>query len=156
MKNGMDYYLNCPICYKETDTPITTKCGHNFCSECVFNIRGRCPICATSLNITDFYTQTEFKTDNTAMKNIFEINTDTHSKRHKYNDENIYNQSTACSRRKRKHNELGQGFKIDKKFSVVPSSIDDALDFIFNKDKLNYEGLDYTELEYQNKRFKYL
>ena len=40
--------LECPICFDLFKTPITIKCGHTFCLECLDTKDGtikKCPLC---------------------------------------------------------------------------------------------------------------
>jgi hypothetical protein len=43
--NVLEECLSCPICLEVMKNPVTTKCGHNFCLECIKMNKLQCAIC---------------------------------------------------------------------------------------------------------------
>ena len=56
---------SCPICVQKLFQPVTTRCKHHFCYECLkrwFQVRKTCPLCRSSRNMSSvarLETQTE-------------------------------------------------------------------------------------------------
>ncbi|OAF64831.1 hypothetical protein A3Q56_07460 [Intoshia linei] len=60
----VDYYTNeltpCPICLDDLVAPRITRCGHIFCTVCIYNLNDfnfgnyfTCPVCYTLININN-------------------------------------------------------------------------------------------------------
>nr|XP_014353340.1 PREDICTED: E3 ubiquitin-protein ligase TRIM39-like [Latimeria chalumnae] len=67
---GLEEEMNCSVCQELFKDPVITKCGHNFCRECVCEYwkektSQSCPICRADSAISDLIT-------NHTLRNIVE------------------------------------------------------------------------------------
>jgi SNF2 family DNA or RNA helicase len=58
IQGALDTYTSedCPVCMEPKKDSIISKCGHTFCSECIFGCiqeNGRCPMCRTECTVKD-------------------------------------------------------------------------------------------------------
>ena len=54
--NKLPKYFQCPICFEHLEEVYSTPCYHKFCKICLlktYNLKKKCPICRTSLNIKE-------------------------------------------------------------------------------------------------------
>uniref|UniRef100_H3A8C1 Tripartite motif containing 35 n=1 Tax=Latimeria chalumnae TaxID=7897 RepID=H3A8C1_LATCH len=68
---GLEDEMSCPVCQELFKDPVTLRCGHNFCRECLCEywkekISQLCPICRADSAITDLKT-------NYTLRNIVEM-----------------------------------------------------------------------------------
>jgi hypothetical protein len=49
IKSLLEELFTCPICLDILKDPITTKCGHSFCIECVKKNKFECAVCRTKI-----------------------------------------------------------------------------------------------------------
>lgn len=49
----LEEFFSCPICLDVMENPITTKCGHNFCHDCMKKNNYECAVCRTPLLQTE-------------------------------------------------------------------------------------------------------
>uniref|UniRef100_H2ZZU7 RING-type E3 ubiquitin transferase n=2 Tax=Latimeria chalumnae TaxID=7897 RepID=H2ZZU7_LATCH len=67
--------MTCSVCQELFKDPVTLKCGHNFCRECVCeywkgNIFSACPICRADSAISDLITNLTLRNIVETYKNI--------------------------------------------------------------------------------------
>lgn len=65
----LEDFFSCPICLDTMQNPVTTKCGHNFCLNCIKKNNSECAVCRKTLD-RDLTINYQMKNSIEAMKSM--------------------------------------------------------------------------------------